>query len=66
MKENTSPVPPGSAPGFIWMPADDEKGASAAFLAKYGYGPTQTQIITGRLWLGPVPERQIEWASEPG
>ena len=56
--------PLGVAPGFCWMPADDEKGAVARFVEKFGYEPTQSEVITGRLWLGPVPERIGEWVSD--
>ena len=61
MKENVKPVALVAAGGFVWTPASDEAGARAAFLAKYGYKPAQVEVVTGRLWLGPVPERQIEW-----
>ena len=61
MSENEKTQPLGGSLGFVWMPADDEKGAKAAFLTKYGYKPTQSEVITGRLWLGPVPERMGQW-----
>ena len=61
MSENVKPVPLAAAGGFVWTPASDEAGAIARFVEKYGHEPARSEVVTGRLWLGPVPERRFEW-----
>ena len=58
----TAPTYPLSLPHVAFTAGTPEDAARAAFERRFGQPPAQVVEVTGRLWAGPVPQREEEQA----